>query len=152
MEMTINNAVLRYNLLSVMRFIDGEYSLSRDLKIKLIRLKLDLEKIRDDFVSFQQKAMEEIKTAEYEELLHKEEKTAEEVQHLEEITAELNEELGKLIQEKSNEMIDVKSFNYLTDDEFNQILSVNVENNPTINGSQLNFDTYIELIYKIFLK
>lgn len=151
MEMTINNAVLRYNLISVMKFIDGEYSLSRELKIKLIRLKLDLEKIRDEFVSFQQKAMEEIKTQEYEELLNKENKTPEEVKHLEEITAELNEELGKLIQEKSNEMVNVKSFDYLTEDEFNQILSVNVENNPTINGSKLDFDTYIELIYKNFL-
>lgn len=151
MEMTINNAVLRYNLISVMKFIDGEYSLSRELKIKLIRLKLDLEKIRDEFVSFQQKAMEEIKTQEYEELLNKENKTPEEVQHLEEITAELNEELGKLIQEKSNEMVNVKSFDYLTEDEFNQILSVNVENNPIINGSKLDFDTYVELIYKSFL-
>ena len=149
--MTINNAVLRYNLISVMKFIDGEYSLSRELKIKLIRLKLDLEKIRDEFVSFQQKAMEEIKTQEYEELLNKENKTPEEVKHLEEITAELNEELGKLIQEKSNEMVNVKSFDYLTEEEFNQILSVNVENNPTINGSKLDFDTYIELIYKNFL-
>lgn len=149
--MTINNAVLRYNLISVMKFIDGEYSLSRELKIKLIRLKLDLEKIRDEFVSFQQKAMEEIKTQEYEELLNKENKTPEEVQHLEKITAELNEELGKLIQEKSNEMVNVKSFDYLTEDEFNQILSVNVENNPTINGSKLDFDTYVELIYKSFL-
>ena len=151
MEMTINNAVLRYNLIFVMKFIDGEYSLSRELKIKLIRLKLDLEKIRDEFVSFQQKAMEEIKTQEYEELLNKENKTPEEVKHLEEITAELNEELGKLIQEKSNEMVNVKSFDYLTEDEFNQILSVNVENNPIINGSKLDFDTYIELIYKNFL-
>ena len=149
--MTINNAVLRYNLIFVMKFIDGEYSLSRELKIKLIRLKLDLEKIRDEFVSFQQKAMEEIKTQEYEELLNKENKTPEEVKHLEEVTAELNEELGKLIQEKSNEMVNVKSFDYLTEEEFNQILSVNVENNPTINGSKLDFDTYIELIYKNFL-
>lgn len=149
--MTINNAVLRYNLIFVMKFIDGEYSLSRELKIKLIRLKLDLEKIRDEFVSFQQKAMEEIKTQEYEELLNKENKTPEEVKHLEEVTAELNEELGKLIQEKSNEMVNVKSFDYLTEDEFNQILSVNVENNPIINGSKLDFDTYIELIYKNFL-
>lgn len=152
MEMTINNAILRYNLLSVIKFSDQDYSLPRELKIKLIRLKLDLGKVKDEFMSFQQKAMEEIKSEEYNILVSKLDKNEEEIKRLNEVTNELNEELNKLVSNKSEELIEIRSFDYLNDDEFNQILNVNIDNNPVINGNQIDFNTYIELLYNNFLK
>ena len=117
MEMTINDAILKYNLLSVAKFVDGEYSISRELKIKLIRYKLDLEKVKNEFLIFQEKAMEEVKTEEYVSLISKE-RNEEEQKRLEEITVSLNEELSKLISNKTTELVEVRSFEYLTDDEF----------------------------------
>lgn len=152
MKMTVNDAILRYNLIAAMKFIDGDYSISRDLKIKLIRYKIDLEKVKNDFVAFQEKAMEEIKTEEYKTLFNKENKTEEENQKLVEIANGLNEELGKLISNKTMETVNVKSFEFLTEDEFNEILSVNIENSPVINSNQLDANTYVELIHNVFVK
>lgn len=152
MKMTVNDAILRYNLIAAMKFIDGDYSISRDLKIKLIRYKIDLEKVKNDFVAFQEKAMEEIKTEEYKTLFNKENKTEEESQKLVEIANGLNEELGKLISNKTMETVNVKSFEFLTEDEFNEILSVNIENSPLINSNQLDANTYVELIHNVFVK
>lgn len=152
MKMTVNDAILRYNLIAAMKFIDGDYSISRDLKIKLIRYKIDLEKVKNDFVAFQEKAMEEIKTEEYKTLFNKENKTEEESQKLVEIANGLNEELGKLISNKTMETVNVKSFEFLTEDEFNEILSVNIENSPLINNNQLDANTYVELIHNVFVK
>ena len=152
MKMTVNDAILRYNLIAAMKFIDGDYSISRDLKIKLIRYKIDLEKVKNDFVAFQEKAMEEIKTEEYKTLFNKENKTEEESQKLVEIANGLNEELGKLISNKTMETVNVKSFEFLTEDEFNEILSVNIENSPLINSNQLDANTYVKLIHNVFVK
>ena len=152
MEMTINDAIFRYNLISVAKFIDGEYSLPRELKIKLIHWKLNLEKIKDEFVSFQEKAIEEIKTEEYENLVNTEDKTPEEIERLNEVVNSLNEELGKLISNKTNEIVEINSFNYLTEEEFSDFLGVNIENTPIINEKQLDSNTYIELFYKNFVK
>ena len=151
MEMTINDAILKYNLLSVAKFVDGEYSISRELKIKLIRYKLDLEKVKNEFLIFQEKAMEEVKTEEYVSLISKE-RNEEEQKRLEEITVSLNEELSKLISNKTTELVEVRSFEYLTDDEFNDFLSVNVENEVVINGNTIDPNTYIELFYNNFVK
>lgn len=151
MEMTINDAILRYNLLSVAKFVDGDYSISRELKIKLIRYKLDLEKVKNEFLTFQEKAMEEVKTEEYVALISKD-RNEQEQKRLEEITVSLNEELGKLISNKTTELVEVRSFEYLTDDEFNDFLSVNVENEVVINGNTIDPNTYIELFYNNFVK
>ena len=151
MEMTINDAILTYNLLSVAKFVDGDYSISRELKIKLIRYKLDLEKVKNEFLTFQEKAMEEVKTEEYVALISKD-RNEQEQKRLEEITISLNEELGKLISNKTTELVEVRSFEYLTDDEFNDFLSVNVENEVVINGNTIDPNTYIELFYNNFVK
>lgn len=149
--MTINDAILRYNLLSVAKFVDGDYSISRELKIKLIRYKLDLEKVKNEFLTFQEKAMEEVKTEEYIALISKD-RNEQEQKRLEEITVSLNEELGKLVSNKTTELVEVRSFEYLTDDEFNDFLSVNVENEVVINGNTIDPNTYIELFYNNFVK
>ena len=152
MEMTINDIITKYNLLNVLKFEDDGYAVKRELKVKLIRYKLNFAKVKDEYVAFQQQAMEEIQTDEYKTLANKQDKTEEENIRFEKIIDDLNDELNRIANNKANETIDMKSFEPLTEEEFNNILEVNVNNSPDINGNKLDSNVYLELLYSNFVK
>lgn len=151
--MTINDALVRYNILSSLKYKDGDYSLPRELKIKLIKLKLAFEKYYNDFNAYQEKCLEEVKTDEYNTLVAIEEdkRTEEQRNRLAEVVNALNAEMNELLFAKTMEVIDVVEFNYLTEDEFNSVLEVNIENEVNINGTQLDGGAYVDLIHQAFL-
>lgn len=151
MELSINSAVLKYNLLNCLKYSDETYNVPRELKVRLIRMKLDLEKIYKEFNLFQQQALEEIKTDRYKYLVDKKDRTPEEEKEVNDLMKELNEDLHKIVREKSLDKVNV-NFNYLTEDEFNDILLVNVNNNVRINGMDIASEEYIELFHNEFVR
>lgn len=152
MKMTINDALIRYNILASLKYKDGDYSLPRDLKIKLIKCKIALEKIFNDFNAFQEKCLSELKTDEYNDLVSIEEdkRTDEQKTRLTEVVNSLNQEMNELLFNKSMEEVDVHEFEYLSDEDFNSVLEVNVENEVTINGRTIDGGAYVDLIHQAF--
>lgn len=151
MDFSINNAVLKYNLLNCLKYSDESYNISRELKVKLIRMKLDFEKVYKEFNQFQQQALEEVKTDRYKYLVDKKDRTEEEEKEAVALLKELNEDLHKIVREKSLETVTV-NFNHLNEDEFNEILLVNVNNNVRINGMDIPSEEYIELFHNEFVR
>ena len=151
MELSINSAVLKYNLLSCIKYSDENYNISRELKVKLIRTKFNLEKTYKEFNQFQQQALEELKTERYRYLVTKTERTEEEEEEAKKLVSELNEDLHSVVKEKSRETVEV-SFDYLSEDEFNEILLVNVNNDVRINGVNIAAEEYLELFHNEFVK
>ena len=151
MDFSINNAVLKYNLLNCLKYSDESYNISRELKVKLIRMKLDFEKVYKEFNQFQQQALEEVKTDRYKYLVDKKDRTEEEEKEAVALLKELNEDLHKIVREKSLETVTV-NFNHLNEDEFNEILLVNVNNNVRINGMDSPSEEYIELFHNEFVR
>ena len=151
--MTINDALVRYNILASLKYKDGDYSLPRELKIKLIKLKLAFEKYYNDFNAYQEKCLEEVKTEEYNTLVAIEEdkRTDEQRERITDVVNTLNAEMNELLFAKTMEQIDVPEFEYLTEDEFNFVLEVNIENEVNINGTQLDGGAYVDLIHQAFL-
>lgn len=151
--MTINDALVRYNILASLKYKDGDYSLPRELKIKLIKLKLTFEKYYNDFNAYQEKCLEEVKTDEYNTLVAIEEdkRTEEQKERIADVVNTLNAEMNELLFAKTMEQIDVPEFEYLTEDEFNFVLEVNIENEVNINGTQLDGGAYVDLIHQAFL-
>lgn len=145
--MTINDAIFRYNLLNTMLFSDGDYSVSRELKVKLIRYKLNFQKIVNEFNETQQKYVEEVKTPEYNELVNKESRTKEENEMLNKIVQELNSECNQLINSKLSEEVETTWYQPLTEDEYNEILNVNVEHDVEINGQMIDSTSYVSLLH-----
>ena len=152
--MSINEAIMRYNLLTPLKYKDGDYSLSRDLKIRLIKLKIELDKVFNDFNAYQEKCIEAVKTDEYNKLIEipENDRTKEQNEKLDEIVRNLNDEMNELLSKKSQEMIQVNAFDYLSEDEFEQVLEVNVDNEVTINGNTIDGATYISLLHQGFTK
>ena len=151
MELSLNSAVLKYNLLSCIKYSDENYNISRELKVKLIRTKFNLEKTYKEFNQFQQQALEELKTERYRYLVNKTERTEEEEEEAKKLVSELNEDLHSVVKEKSRETVEV-SFDYLSEDEFNEILLVNVNNDVRINGVNIAAEEYLELFHNEFVK
>lgn len=147
MKLTLNNILLKYHLINSLLFIDGEYSVSRELKIKLIRYKFNFQKYFNEFNEIQQKYSEEVQTDEYKELVNTQVRTEEQDKRLTEVLNSINGEYNSLINEKLNEEIELDWYTPLTEDEFNQLLEVNVEHSVNINGTQLSGDQFVSLIH-----
>ena len=150
--MTINDALIRHNILASLKYKDGEYSLPRELKIKLIKLKIALDKVFTDFNTYQEKCLAEVKTDEYNELVAIEEdkRTEEQKKRLEEVVNTLNNEMNELLFNKTMEKVEVPEFTYLTKEEFDSVLEVNIENEAIINGAKLDGGAYVDLIHQAF--
>lgn len=150
--MTYDEALMRYNLLSNLLYKDGDDNLSKDLKIKLIRMKIEFSKINKEFEDYQSQCVDSIKTDEFEDLQNKQDRTEEENKRLNEIVESLNNDLNKLLFEKSRETTEVK-FDYLTEDEFDEILVVNANNeNVTINGNKIDSGNFLDLFHTLFIR
>ena len=152
MKISINNAIVKYNLLNCVKYSDGEdYTLPRDLKIKIIRLKINFEKVFKEFNQYQTKAIEEIKTPRYIELLNKKERTPEEEEEAKKLLEEMNQDLRNILTQKSQEIVDV-NFDYFSEDEFNSFLEININNSVEINGVKLPAEEYVMLFHTEFVK
>lgn len=151
--MTLNDALIRHNILSSLKYKDGDYSLPRELKIKLIKLKIALEKQFNEFNSYQEKCLNEVKTDEYNTLVAIEEdkRTEEQKARLEELVNTLNQEMNELLFNKTMEKVEIPEFSYLTEEEFNSVLEVNIENEVIINGTKLDGGAYVDLIHQAFV-
>jgi hypothetical protein len=147
MKLRLNNILLKYHLINSLLFVDGEYSVSRELKIKLIRYKFNFQKYFNEFNEIQQKYSEEVQTDEYKELVNTQVRTEEQDKRLTEVLNSINGEYNSLINEKLNEEIELDWYTPLTEDEFNQLLEVNVEHSVNINGTQLSGDQFVSLIH-----
>jgi len=147
MKLKLNNILLKYHLINSLLFVDGEYSVSRELKIKLIRYKFNFQKYFNEFNEIQQKYSEEVQTDEYKELVNTQVRTEEQDKRLTEVLNSINGEYNSLINEKLNEEIELDWYTPLTEDEFNQLLEVNVEHSVNINGTQLSGDQFVSLIH-----
>lgn len=151
MELTINNAILKYNLLNCVKYSDEDISLSRELKVKIIKNKLNLDKTYKEFQQFQANAIEEVKTPRYNELASKPSRTPEEEEELKNLLDELNTDLRNVLTPKSNEIVDV-NLEFFTDEEFNSFLEVNINNSVTINGVPLPGEEYVIMVHNEFVK
>lgn len=151
MKQSLNDILLKYHVINSLIYVDGEYSVSRELKIKLIRYKFNFQKYFNEFNETQNKYSEEVKTKEYNELISKENRTEKENQKLQEIINNINQEYNSLIAQKLSEQIEIDWYTPLTEDEFNELLEVNIEHIVNINGTQLSGTEFVSLIHDTLL-
>ena len=151
MELTINNAMLKYNLLNCVKYSDENISLSREAKIKIIKNKLNLDKIYKEFNQFQAKAVEEVKTPRYNELVAKAERTPEEEEEARKLLDELNADLRNILTQKSGEIVEV-NLEFFTEEDFNSFLEVNINNSVVINGVSLPAEEYVVMVHNEFVE
>ena len=150
MEMTLNEVLIRHNFITKLLLKDGSKELSKELKVKIMGIRISLGKLRTQFDLDVQEAIKGFKPENFDELVQKPEKTDDEENELKSMTDQLNGEYNAFVIEKGKEVVvfDKK----LTEEEFGEIMDVNAGNDVEINGSKLNAADFLEVIYGLFVE
>ena len=148
--MILNEVLTRQNVFTKILLKDNEKELPKELKVKIMRIRLAYSKIKKNFDTEVQEFTEQLITNEYKELSSKE-RTPEENVIFEELSNSINSEYQEFLIQKGTEdvlMID----DTLTEEEYFKILEVNIENDIEINGNKILAPEFLEIVYNMFVK
>ena len=146
--MTLNEALVRQNFLSKIVLRNNENELSKELKIKIIQMRVELNKLRNQFDADSQEVIKELKPEGFDALYVKEDKTEEEVAELNKLTNKLTDEHNTFVLQKGKEEVSFdKKF---TLEEYGELMDVNY-GEVEINGNRLPAEDFLEIIYSLFV-
>lgn len=149
--MTTDDAIIRYNFVSKIQFKDGDNALSKDLKIKVMQMRIEFNKINKVFNDDVKEFTEGITEDRFRELQQKEERTEEETKELNELISKYNQEINEYIGKRSRDEVEVNDYEF-TVDEFSEIMETNSDKTITINGTEIPAPDYLEALYELFVK
>ena len=149
MEMTLNVVLIRHNFIIKLLLKDGNSELTKELKVKIMGMRIALSKFRNQFDQDAQEAIQGFKPSNFDALAQKQDRTPEEEKELKEMSDKLTEEYNAFVIAKGNEVVSFdKKF---TEEEFGEIMEVNADNDVEINGNKLNAADFLEVIYGLFV-
>ena len=151
MIMNLNEALTRQNVLTKILLKEGDRELPKELKVKVMRMRMAYSKIKKNFDNEVQEFIKELMTPEIEELNQKINKSEEENIKLEQLTNEVNSTYQEFLTQKGLEEIN-SLVDYFTLDEYSDIVEVNVANDVEINGAIIKAVDFLEVIYDLFVK
>lgn len=147
--MTINEVMMRHNFITKVLLRDGDKELSKDLKVKLMTMRIKLGKIRKELEEDLQEVVKTLTPEGYQELVMKPDRTEEETAQVEAWNKQINEEYNAYVDKRGKEEVDVDTT--LTEDEFAEIIEVNAGNDTEINGTKVNAADFLEILYSLFV-
>lgn len=147
--MTINELMVRHNFITKVLLRDGDKELSKDLKVKLMTMRIKLGKIRKELEEDLQEVVKTLTPEGYQELVMKPDRTEEETAQVEAWNKQINEEYNAYVDKRGKEEVDVDTT--LTEDEFAEIIEVNAGNDTEINGTKVNAADFLEILYSLFV-
>lgn len=148
--MILNEVLTRQNVFTKILLKDDEKELSKELKVKIMRIRMAYSKIKKNFDAEVQEFTEQLITDEYRKLSSKE-RTSEENTRFEELTKSINSEYQEFLIQKGTEEVSMIE-DTLTEEEYFDILEVNVGNDIEINGNKISAPEFLEIVYDMFVK
>ena len=149
--MTTDDAIIRYNFVSKIQFKDGDNALSKDLKIKVMQMRIEFNKINKEFNDDVKEFTEGITEDRFKELQQKEDRTEEETKELNDLVNKYNQEINEYVTKRSQDEVEVNDYEF-TVDEFSEIMETNAEKDIVINGTTIPAPDYLEALYELFVK
>lgn len=147
--MTLNELMIKYNFISKVLLKNEDSNLSKDLKVKIMGMRIKMNKIRREFEEDLQEVIKQLTPEGYQELSSKENKTEEEIGQLNAWNKQINDEYNAYINSKGRETVDCDVS--LTDEEMTEIIEVNADNDVEINGQKMNAADFLEVLYSLFV-
>lgn len=141
--------MVKHNFITKVLLRDGDKELSRDLKVKLMSMRIELGKVRKQLEEDLQEAVKELTPKGYQELIMREDKTEEDKAQVEAWNKQINEEYNAYVDKRGKEEVQIDTT--LSEDEFAQIIEVNAGNDVEINGTKLNAADFLEVLYSLFV-
>ena len=150
--MILNDVLTKQNVITKLVLSNGSKELSKELKVKIMRIRMAYNKIKKNFDSEIQEFAEEIMTDEFKELNSKTDRNEVEEARYAELTNKINSEYQEMLIQKGNEEISEKIDDSLTMADYSDIVDVNSNNDVEINGNKIPAADYLEIIYDLFVK
>lgn len=151
MNMILNDLLTKQNVFTKLSLKEGDKELPKELKVKIMRIRMAYSKIKKSFDAEVQEFTEELISDEFRELNNKTERTSEEETRLAELTSTINSEYQEFLIQKGNEDVDCIEDTF-TVDEYSDILEVNAGNDVEINGNKIPAIDFLEIVYDLFVK
>ena len=141
--------MVKHNFITKVLLRDGDKELSKDLKVRLMSMRIELGKVRKQLEEDLQEAVKELTPKGYQELIMKENKTEEDKAQVEAWNKQISEEYNAYVDKRGKEEVQIDTT--LSEDDFAQIIEVNAGNDVEINGTKLNAADFLEVFYSLFV-
>ena len=149
--MTTNEVLTRHNFVSKLLLKDGDKELSRDLKVKVMGMRIEYGKIRKQFDEDVQEFVKGLNSDKLTELQQKGDRTEAEEKELQELTDKLNGDYRAYVDSRLKEDV-VVSDKKFTEDDYAEHVEVNAGNDVEINGTKLQATDFLEILYTLFFE
>lgn len=149
--MILNEVLTRQNIISKIELKEGDKELSKELKVRIMRIRLAYNKVKKAFDEDVKEFVEQITTDEYKELAQKQNRTEEEEKKYNELTTKINSDYIEFVNQKGFEEVKETFDDKLNEDEYAEILDVNSGNDVEINGVKIKAADLMEIFYELFV-
>ena len=149
--MILNELLTKQNVLTQIILVNGEKELPKELKVKIMRIRMAYNKIKKSFDEEVQEFTKDLIPEEFQELQSKTEKTHEEETRYAELTNKINSEYQEFLIQKGQEEVKEIEDNF-TIEEYGDILEVNASNDVEINKNKITAADFMEIVYDLFVK
>ena len=149
--MTTNEVLTRHNFVSKLLLKDGDKELSRDLKVKVMGMRIEYGKIRKQFDEDVQEFVKGLNSDKLTELQQKGDRTEVEEKELQELTDKLNGDYRAYVDSRLKEDVAVSDKKF-TEDDYAELVEVNAGNDVEINGTKLQATDFLEILYTLFFE
>ena len=150
--MTLNDVLTKQNVITKIILKDGDKELPKELKVKIMRIRMAYNKIKKQFDDDTQEFTNQIISDELRELANKSERTPEEEARFNELNDETNSEYQEYLIQKGFEEVKDTPDDVITMEEYSDILDVNSGNDVEINGNSVKAADLMEIVFDLFVK
>ena len=149
--MILNEVLTRQNIISKIELKEGNKELPKELKVRIMRIRLAYNKVKKAFDEDVKEFVEQLTTDEYKELAQKQNRTEEEEKKYNELNTQINSDYIEFVNQKGLEEVKETFDDKLTEDEYAEILDVNSGNDVEINGVKIKAADLMEIFYELFV-
>ena len=149
--MILNELLTRQNIITKIELKDGDKELPKELKVRIMRIRLAYNKVKKAFDEDVKEFVEQIATDEYKTLAQLPERTEEQEKRYNELNTQINADYVEFINQKGLEEVKETFDDKLSEDEYAEILDVNSGNDVEINGAKIKAADLMEILYELFV-
>lgn len=150
--MVLNDVLTKQNVITKLILENENKELSKELKVKIMRIRMSYSKIKKQFDEDTQEFANQIITDELRKLSEKTDRTPEEDARFNELNDKTNSEYQEYLVQKGLEEISDIPDDTLSLDEYSDILDVNSGNDVEINGNKIKAADLMEIVFDLFVK
>ena len=150
--MILNDLLTKQNVITKILLKDGDKELSKELKVKIMRIRIAYNKVKKQFDEDAQEFSNQIVSNELRELANKQDRTSEETERFNELNNKANSEYQEYLYQKGKEEVKDTIEDSITMEEYSDILDVNSSNDVEINGNKVKAADLMEVIFELFVK